>query len=155
MMIARALLIGTIVLCSAGQVVNAASPTGSETDKAAIKAVIQQLEDANNAGDVERWVGLFAPDFVYMTSGMPAVTSREELVNVAKAGFRNAAAVRITPIEVETCGDLAFVRAAVSGTVKLHGSGESITVDMKELLILSRSSEGTWRIARLMNNANR
>ena len=154
-MIARALLVAVLLLSATGQTINATQPTRSDSGDQAIKAVIKQLEEANNAGDVERWVGLFGPDFVYMTSGMPAITSREELVKVARAGFRNAAAIRITPIEIETYGDWAFVRAEVSGTVKLHDSGESIAVDVKELLLLSRSSEGAWRIARLMNNSNK
>lgn len=154
-MIVRALVVAALLLAPSGLVAEAGALTGGTEDEQAIRAVIQQLENANNAGDVEKWVGLFASDFVYMTSGMPAVTNREELVKVARTGFRNKASVRITPIEIEACRDWAFARAGVTGTVKLHDSGESITIDMKELLIFSRSSEGTWRIAHLMNNSNK
>ncbi len=97
----------------------------------------------------------FASDFVYMAPGLPAVTHRQELMDVARAGFRNQASVRIEPVEIRVCGDWAFARANVTGSVKLHTTGEVIAVDVKELIVLARSGDGAWQIARLMNNANK
>jgi uncharacterized protein (TIGR02246 family) len=124
------------------------------SDEAAVRALIEKVEAANNAGDVEGWVGLFAPDFAYMAPGAPTVRTRPELVEVARVGFRNRASIAIDPVEIEICGDWAYVRSHVTGTVKLHGSGETAPVRVKQLEILRRHPDG-WRIARLMMNGDR
>lgn len=123
-------------------------------DENAIRALLQKMAEANNAGDIEGWVRLFAADGVYMPPGTPPVTTRAGLVSVAKAGFRNQVAVEIRPVEVHVCGDWAFARTHVTGTVKVHDTGKVIPVDVKELFILSRAPGGEWRIARLINNRN-
>lgn len=132
-----------------------ASPVqAARDDRAAIVALVEQLEAANNAGSVEQWTSLFADDFVYMAPGAPAVTDRASLVAVAKAGFRNRASIEIVPVEIELCGGWAFVRSEVKGTVKLHGSGEVVAVGVKEVFIARRSDAGSWKIARLIMNGN-
>ena len=124
-------------------------------DAAAIAALLENLESANNAGDVDRWVRAFADDAVYMAPGIPEVTSREELTEVARAGFRNETSIDIDPIEIRVCDDWAFARTRVTGTVTLHDSGRTIPVDVKEIVIFVRNDDGAWRVARLINNRNR
>lgn len=133
----------------------AAQRAGASDDAQAIRELIAAVEAANNAGDVEKWVGLFASDFVYMAPNTPAVTARDSLVEVAKAGFRHQASVTIEPVEIRVQGDWGYARNAVSGTVKLHGSGQEVTVDVKQLVVYTRERDGQWRIARLMSNPNR
>lgn len=126
----------------------------SDADRAAIVALIERVEEANNSGDVDGWVAAFAPDFVYMPPGSAAVTSHPELVEVAEMGFRNDASIQISPDEIEICGDWAFARSHVTGNVELHSSGEVIPIDMKQLVIYHRSESGQWLIARLIANSN-
>lgn len=151
----RSLLMAALFAAGFAQVAGAASANATNGGEQAVRELIDALEAANNGGDAERWAGFFADDFVYMVPGMPAVTRREELLEVARAGFRNKAAIAIDTLEVQVCGDWAFARTAVSGSVTLHTNGESIAVDAKELLVLVRGAGGSWRIARLMNNSNR
>lgn len=139
---------GALSACTLAQTVKPAD------DRAAIAALIEDVQDANNAGEVERWVGLFATDFVYMAPGAPPVTSREALVEVAKTGFRNRAAVVIKPIEIQAIGDWAFARNAVTGSVTLQESGRVVAIDVKQLVIYRKNEQGTWRIARLISNSN-
>lgn len=127
--------------------------TGPDEDVAAIASLIEAVEAANNAGDVEAWVALFAEDAVYMPPGVPAVTTRPELVEIARAGFMNDAAIEIEPLEIHVLGDWAFARSNVGGTITLDGSGAVVTIDVKQLVIYHREAAG-WRIARLINNAN-
>lgn len=140
-----------LVLTSAAQ----AQGAGARDDTRPIRELIASVEAANNAGDVEQWVGLFASDFVYMAPNAPAVTSRDSLAEVARTGFRHQAAVRIQPLEIRVIGDWAYARNAVSGTVTLAGSGQVVTVDVKQLAVYARERDGQWRIARLMSNSNR
>lgn len=145
------LVAASLVLTSAARSQGAGAPDETQ----AIRALIASVEAANNAGDVEKWVGLFASDFVYMAPNAPAVTSRDSLAEVARTGFRHKAAVRIQPVEIKVMGDWAYARNAVSGTVTLAGSGEVVSVDVKQLAVYAREPGGQWRIARLMSNSNR
>jgi uncharacterized protein (TIGR02246 family) len=127
--------------------------SGPDEDIAAIASLIKAVEAANNAGDVEAWVALFTEDAVYMPPGVPAVTTRPELVEIARAGFVHDAAIDIEALEIHVMGDWAFARTRVGGTVTLDGSGDVITIDVKQIAIYRREAAG-WRIARLINNAN-
>lgn len=147
-----ALLLLAVLLTPVATSAQQAAP--QRADSAAIVALIEEVEAANNAGDVERWVGLFASDFVYMAPGAAAVTSRAELRQVAETGFRNQAAVDIEPVEIQVHGSWAFARNRVTGTVKLHGSERVVNVDVKQLVIYSRDAQGRWRIARFSSNSN-
>ena len=129
-------------------------PAATPNATRAITELIKSVEAANNAGDVERWVSLFADDFVYMAPGAPPVTDREELVRVARAGFRNEADIRIEPDEISVCGDWAYARSHVSGRVKLVDSGRELPIDIKQLIIYRRDAGGAWRISRLIGNSN-
>ncbi len=123
-------------------------------DKAAIAALIDQVEAANNAGDVGRWVGLFARDFIYMAPGAPPVSTPQGLLEVAQTGFRNRASIEITPLEIQVFGDWAFATNGVTGSVRLHDSGQVVPIDVKQIVIYRRDEQGRWRIARLISNSN-
>lgn len=125
-----------------------------EEDVAAIRAVMEETEAANNAGDVERWVSLFVPDAVYMPPGVPPVTTREGLIEIAEAGFRHRVSIAIEPVEITVCGDWAFTRTQVTGSVTVDGTGEVVPVDTKQIVIYQRSEAGAWRIARMISNRN-
>lgn len=124
-------------------------------DEAAIRALIEETRQANNAGDVERWVALFDDEAVYMAPGAPAVTTREDLIQVAEAGFRNRASIEIEPVEIHVSSEWAFARTEVSGSVKVAGTGEVVPVDVKQLIVYRRDpAAGEWRIARMISNSN-
>ena len=132
-----------------------ASPLAAQpADADAIRAVIAQTEAANTAGDVDAWLALFTDDAVYMPPGAPAVTTREGLRAVAEAGFRHDADVRIVPDEIVVAGDWAFARSRVTGEVVLADTGETVAIDVKQLVVYQRDADGVWRIARLIGNAN-
>ena len=149
----------SLVIAVVAFLVLTAAPAGgqqasAERDRQVIAALIQEVEAANNGGDVDRWVGLFAPDFAYMAPGAPAVTTTDALTEVARAGFQHNAAVDIRPLEIEVHGDWAFARTEVTGTVTLQGSGRVVQVNSKQLVIYRKVDDGTWRIARLISNSN-
>jgi len=154
-MMRRTLTLTTVVLAGLLTPAALAAQSAAE-DERAIRALIAETAAANNAGDVERWVALFADEFVYMAPGAPAVTTRRALVEVAEAGFRHEASIQIEPLEIRTVSDeWAFARSAVSGSVRLHSSGEVVPVDVKQLVLYRRDPvSGEWRIARIITNSN-
>ncbi|HEX6315135.1 MAG TPA: nuclear transport factor 2 family protein [Gemmatimonadaceae bacterium] len=138
--------------------VSSTPPPGQSTasdDSTTIAALIEQVEAANNRGDVEQWVSLFDSDFVYMAPGALPVTTLDALRDVARAGFRNKAAIDIRPLEIVVHGPWAFARTHVTGNVTLHDSGRSVQVDTKQIVIYRQNAQGAWRIARLISNSNR
>lgn len=151
----RALTFLAVVMTAGLQDLESQQSIRPSDDAEAIRSLIAKVAQANNAGDVETWVGLFASDFVYMAPNTLAVSTRHQLVEVAKTGFRHQAAIQIEPLEIRVFGDWAFARNAVSGTVKLFGTGEVVSIDVKQLVVYARGKDGQWRIARLMSNANK
>lgn len=149
---ATAFCVGLLGLLPASTL--AQQPSLVARDSAAISALIEEVQDANNAGDVNRWVNLFAEDFAYMAPGAPAVTTRDALLQVARTGFRNKAAVDIAPIEIQVHGDWAFARNAVTGSVTLADTQRVVHVDVKQLVIYRKGADGRWRIARFSSNSN-
>lgn len=135
-------LLGTVLPCVA-----------QADDQAAIRAVIAEVQRANNAGDVDAWVGQFAADAVYMPPGGPTVQSLDGLRAVAEAGFRHQADIRIAAKDILVSGDLAVARTQVTGSVRLHGSGEVVAVDARQLVAYRKDSDGRWRIVRMMSNS--
>jgi uncharacterized protein (TIGR02246 family) len=150
---ARSLCLASAAVLLAAPGVAAQSASGPAEDVAAIRELIDATRNANNAGDVDAWVSLFAEDAVYMPPGAPATTTRAALVEVARAGFVHAAAIELRPAEIRVRGDWAFARNHVVGQVTLDGSGEVITIDVKQIVIYRRE-HGEWRIARMIGNSN-
>lgn len=131
-----------------------AAAQAPEEDLAAIRAVLAATAAANNAGDVAAWVRLFSDDAVYMAPGAAPVTTREGREAVAAAGFRHQADVHIEADEIKVLGEWAFARTHVTGTVRLHGTGEVVEVDVKQLVLYVRDGDH-WKIARMISNSNR
>lgn len=138
-------------------VINCAPPGPSDgaADEVAIRALIARTAAANNAADTLGWVDLFERGAVYMPPGIPPITTRAGLEEMAATGFGPyAAAVTIDPAEIVVSGDWAFARSEVRGTVTPRSGGESIPVNVKQLVVYHRQPNGEWKIARFMSNAN-
>lgn len=138
-------------------VVNCAPPGPSlgAADEIAIRELIAQTASANNAADTLGWVDLFEGGAVYMPPGMPPVSTRAGLEEMAATGFGPyAAAITIDPVEIVVSGDWAFARSEVRGTVTPRTGGDPIPVNVKQLVVYHRQPSGEWKIARFMSNAN-
>jgi len=124
-------------------------------DEASIRELIRETAAMNNVADSVGWVALFEEGAVYMPPGIPAVTTVAGLREMASTGFGGyEAAINTDPIEIVVMGDWAFARSVVTGTVTPRGGGDAIQVDTKQLVPYRRQADGSWKIARMMNNAN-
>ena len=145
-----------VLLCGvASSLLSCASPADRPADPAPIQALMRTTAEMNNAGDVEGWVALFDEGAVYMPPGMPPVTTREGLRDVARAGFTSwRSEIEIVPEEIVVLGAWAFARDRVTGTATPRAGGESVSIDMKQIVIYRRQPDGRWMIARLIGNSN-
>ena len=124
-------------------------------DEGAVRELIRQTARYNNAADTLGWVGLFEDGAVYMPPGTPEVTTETGLLEVAATGFGSyETSINIEPLEVVILGDWAFARSQVRGTATPRAGGDTIDVDVKQLVLYRRQPDGTWRIARMINNSN-
>ena len=149
----RIALAGSLILMTAA----ALAPGGgaSKADEELIRAVLSATEAANNEGDVDAWLALFAPEAVYMAPGAAEVRTTAGLRRVAEAGFSaNATTVTIEPQEIVVCGDWAFARTRVTGSAVSRASGKVYPVDVKQIVVYQRQDDGAWLIARLISNSN-
>lgn len=145
----------TVLLTLIVALSSCASVKSTEADVDAIRDVIQATARMNNASDVEGWMALFDEGAVYMPPGLPAITTRDGLREVAATGFAGwRSDIRITPDEIVVCGDWAFARMHVSGSATSRTSGESFPIELKEIVIYRRQADDRWKIARLIGNRN-
>ena len=130
-------------------------PPAGAGDEIAIRELIARTAAANNAADTLGWVDLLEIGAVYMPPGIPPVTTRSGLEEMAATGFGPyAAAITIDPTEIVVSGDWAFARSEVGGTVTSRAGGDPIPVNVKQLVVYHRQASGEWKIARFMSNAN-
>jgi len=128
---------------------------GIDADEAAIRDLIRRSELVNNSADTLGWVALFEPGAVYMPPGSPAATTEAELRAMAEAGFGGYQTdIHTEPLEIVILGDWSFARSAVTGIATSRTSGDAFPVDVKQLVVYHRQPDGSWKIARLMNNGN-
>ncbi|MCH8285082.1 SgcJ/EcaC family oxidoreductase [candidate division KSB1 bacterium] len=133
---------------------NSSIENGADVEK--IRELIRKTTEANNNGDVDGWVNLFDENAVYMTGGQPEVTTRQGLEDIARTGFSSGKTdIVISPDGIEVFGDWAFARSQVTGTFTPINDETPFPVDMKQIVIYRRQSDGNWKIARLIGNSNK
>lgn len=134
--------------CTAGE----SEPQQSEpqadpaADRAAIEAMREAERAAAEAGDVEGFIALMAPDVMVMPPNGPAVSGRE----AARAwvqDFTEAFTVSFSSYmtdDVVIEGDLAVERYSGEWTVTPTGEGEPMTESVKGLHVYRRQADGSW-----------
>ena len=125
-------------------------------DVAAIGALRDALQAAENAGDHDAAAGLLSEDAVLMVPDFPVqegrLTCREFLRDVMGwLAERFDRRIHYDSAETVVDGDVAFDRGTFSFTVTPRSGGETTQTTGKYLWILRRSEErGGWRVSRLI-----
>lgn len=144
------LIIGIVLSCQPGD----GSATNDPADVAAIHRSIEEATAAHAAGDSIGIAGLFTEDAVIMPDRLPTVTGHAEVLSSFGALFRDFdSSASIEPVETQISGDWAFVRTRVSGRLVPKGGGAPIELDGREIAILRRQDDGSWKVARLIGNS--
>ncbi|MEZ4456375.1 MAG: SgcJ/EcaC family oxidoreductase [Gemmatimonadales bacterium] len=117
----------------------------------AVRAVAEGIIAADNARDLERVLGYYAPDAVLLPPGEPPVQGRAAIrprYEGLFARFDPAIVARVDEVCVD--GDLAYVRGHNGGRLVAREGGTSRALDDTYLMVLRRSGEGNWQISQLM-----
>ena len=129
-------------------------PTTTEADRQAINTLREQWTAALNAGDVPSIMTCWPDDGVEMPPGRSRV-GKEAIRSRLQSVFDEVTAEVTTSFdEIVVVGDWAFARGTFTSTWTPVAGGEPRQESAKNLWILQRQPDDSWKIARFMfNNA--
>jgi uncharacterized protein (TIGR02246 family) len=118
-----------------------------EADIAAIKDLYIQATLACRKADVELYMSLFTEDVVAMATEFPALIGKEQLQPAIEGLFSMFdLELPYTVEKIEVPGDWAIARTSFQYSMTLKESGKKTTRAGKELDILKRQADGSWKI---------
>lgn len=131
-----------------------ASQADPARDRAAVDSIRLDFETGENTDSLDLMTRHFATDVVGMPPGR-AATLGPEALRESLRGFLGAfkVDVRYTSDEIVVAGDWAFDRGSAVETLRPKAGGASTTEKVKYLW-LSQRVGGTWKLARLIWNAD-
>ncbi len=123
-----------------------------EADIAAIKTLINQLEIAFNEGDLDAYMSTVADDAVVLEPNEPAIIGKEAIRDwygwIESVSFD----MKIFIDEIEVSGDWAFHRSHWKGSWTNEDSGQKAEIESKDIGILKRQPDGSWKITHTIFN---
>ncbi|UCC49215.1 MAG: SgcJ/EcaC family oxidoreductase [Gemmatimonadota bacterium] len=125
----------------------------SDEDKAAIQNLVDELVQAELAGDWEVVFGMYTEDVVDMPPNRPAREGLATLREWVESQDFTVSELTATVADIDGRGDLAYVRGTYSETFAM-GGGEPIEDQRKFVLILKKQADGNWRIAIGISNSD-
>ena len=148
-----ALGIGTVVALSACAPA-APPPVDAAAEEAANKAVNKAWLEANNAGDVEKIVAMYADDGVLMPPHAAVATGHAAIraFLTADTAAAKAAGVKLVPgaTTAGVAGDTGWESGSYTAT-----DASGTTVDSGSYLSVSRKTNGKWLFVRDTYNSDR
>jgi uncharacterized protein (TIGR02246 family) len=126
-----------------------------EAVTAAVNEIWNEYAASLNAGDVDRYIALWADDGVQLPPGSRPVVGKEMI----RAGLESDVEhvtfdADITNEEVQVSGDLAVARGIYGMTVTPKDGSQAIFIDGKYMTLLKRQPDGSWKIYRDIFNSN-
>ncbi|HTY88712.1 MAG TPA: SgcJ/EcaC family oxidoreductase [Candidatus Acidoferrum sp.] len=124
-------------------------------DIAAIKQLAAQWRAGWLAGDADALVSLYAQRPVLMAHGRPAIYGKAAIRSLYCAVVREVQIEsRGVLQEVEAEGDWGYFWSTYSLRATPKAGGKPIRSKGKSVFIVRRQRDGTWKIARLIDNSD-
>ena len=106
---------------------------------------------ALRTGDIDRLLDMVTDDVVAAHPGGKTTHGKQELADDFRRFFRDFRMdQRVTCEETVEAGEWAFDRSCVSTKVLPVAGGEPAQVNSEVMVILRRSTDGLWKVARTM-----
>ena len=119
-------------------------------DEQAIRELVQTWMDKTREGDIDSVLDLMTDDIVFMTAGREPFGKdefRAQSATMIGTEMDGRAEVR----EIRVLGDWAWVRNHIDVTVTPAAGGEPVRRSGYTLSILTRGTNGKWRLTRDAN----
>lgn len=129
----------------------------NEQDRDGINKTRNDYVSAWKAADADRVANLYTTDALVLYPNQPAVAGRSAIGTYFKSFFDELSQehFELTSAEIEVVGPWAFDRGAYRWKGKPRAGGEAIEDHGKYLVILQRQPDGSWKVARDMDNSDR
>jgi uncharacterized protein (TIGR02246 family) len=129
-----------------------------EEDIAALKDLLNQYVISCNTGDLDLFMSLWADNGKQMPPGAPTRTGREQIREAMKPTFDDMKLdMAIKSVDdVEVHGDVGFTRCTYTLKLTPKAGGETIVAvpDGKDLAVVRKQSDGSWKIVYDCFNSN-
>jgi uncharacterized protein (TIGR02246 family) len=125
----------------------------SDEDVAANKASLDAYVQAIRNEDWTAVAAMYTEDAVLMPPNQPIVQGREAILTWLEA-YPTLTEFNLTIMEIDGCGDLAFIVGTVSMTIAPEGAPEPIQDTGKFIEIRRKQEDGSWLIAVDMFNSD-
>jgi uncharacterized protein (TIGR02246 family) len=152
------LLIVATAACEPGRrSADTSAAATTEQDRAGINKTRNEYVAAWKAGDADQLANLYTADALVLYPNQPAVVGRSAILAYFKASFAELAPedFELTSAEIEIAGPWAFDRGTYRWKAVTRASGDPMADDGKYLVLLQRQSDGSWKVARDMDNSDR
>ena len=128
-----------------------------EQDKAGINKTRDEYVSAWKAANAERLADLYTTDAFVLYPNQPALAGRSAILAYFKSFFAEFAQedFELMSAEIEVVGPWAFDRGIYRWRAMPRAGGEAIADYGKYLVILQRQPDGSWKVARDMDNSDR
>lgn len=136
--------------CATSASSKATASVHSHGEAAAVTTVLRAYEVALNASDVEAVMAVYEEDAVFMAQNRSPAKGRAEIRRAYTEIFdaiKLSIRFEIDEVEVVT-PHLAYARTRSMGTTRILANNVEVSEGNQELFILTRSSDGAWKIAR-------
>ena len=133
----------------------AEAPIDREADRAAIEEILRVASASNQNRDVEAFLGNLTDDAIFMNPGAPAIEGKAAIREWITQRFSEFdPQLTISPVEIVIDHDLAYARTQGTGFEVDLATGDTVTVDWKEIATLRRQPDGSWLVSRVIGNSN-
>lgn len=124
-------------------------------DLAAIRKLAEDWSAGWDRGDTEALVSLYTDEPVLMPQGQPVVAGKNAIRALYQSFFKEFAVKgEGKVVEVEVSGDLGYFWNRYTLTATPRAGGEPIEGEGKSVFIVKRQGDGSWKIARLIDNSD-
>jgi uncharacterized protein (TIGR02246 family) len=124
-------------------------------DIEAIRQVFVHNASVINEGDLEGWISQFTEDAVFMPPNSEVLQGRDEGREFARPWYEQLdMEFEYSVDEIEVHGDWAFARWNYEGRYTPKTQGEIIHAKGKEIWILKRQSDGSWKCSHIVYNSD-
>src|SRR5215468_10130473 len=134
---------------------NGGAPVASAGDKAAIDTTRNAYASAWQAGNAEGVARLYVDDALVLYPNQPPVAGKTAILSYFNTFFGEFVQeeFELTSAEIEIAGDWAFDRGTYRWKGTPKAGGPAVEDQGKFLVILKRQQDGSWKVARDMDNS--
>lgn len=156
-MVASLLVVSTVACDRAGTSGKVDAEAMAQEARTGIDSTRSHYVAAWNAANAEAIAALYDDDALVLYPNQSAVAGRSAILSYFKGFFSEfeQKGFDLTSDEIEVAGPWAFDRGTYRWQAVPRAGGDRIEDHGKYLVILRRQADGSWRVARDMDNSDR